>query len=600
MGPCAARGWLPQGLWAAFRARPDSGSALLYRAPAGTLHTSPPELLPGPLELAGRPPRQGRHRCAAPTTSARTFLDYFRRNGHEVVASSPLVPRNDPTLLFTNAGMVQFKNVFTGAGEARPTRAPPPRRSACAPAASTTTSRTSATPPATTPSSRCWATSPSATTSRSRRSSYAWDLLTKEFGAAARTACWSPSIPRTTRRRGLWKKIAGLPDDRIIRIATSDNFWAMGDTGPCGPCSEIFFDHGARHPGRPARQPGRRRRPLHRDLEPGVHAVRAGDDGGRASRCRGPRSTPAWASSASPPSCRASTTTTTPTCCARSSWPRPRPRGQAADGPHAVSHRVDRRPSARRRLPDRRRRAAVERGPRLRAAPDPAPRDAPRAHAGRERAAAAPPGAGAGRPDGRGLSGAAARRAADHARRCRLEETRFRETLERGLRLLAEATGPSSGRAQALPGDVAFKLYDTYGFPLDLTQDIAARRRAARWTSPASTPRWTAQRDARPRGLGRLRRGGDRDAVVRPPRARRRDRVPRLRHRDAEGDRRRSSSTASRSTSRRGRRRGRDRAQPDALLRRVRRPGRATPARSFGADGAEVERARHAEAAWAT
>jgi alanyl-tRNA synthetase len=99
-----------------------------------------------------------------------TFLDYFRKNGHEVVPSSPLVPRNDPTLMFTNAGMVQFKNVFTGLEKpalfARPRR----RRNACAPAASTTISTMSATPRATTPSSRCSAISPSATISRNRRS----------------------------------------------------------------------------------------------------------------------------------------------------------------------------------------------------------------------------------------------------------------------------------------------------------------------------------------------------------------------------------------------------------------------------------------------
>jgi alanyl-tRNA synthetase len=113
----------------------------------------------------------------------------------------------------------------------------------------------SATRPATTPSSRCWATSRSATTSRNRRSHHAWTLLTRDF-ALAKEKLLVTVYHTDDEAADLWKKIAGLSDDRIIRIPTSDNFWSMGDTGPCGPCSEIFFDHGDRH-----RQAVRRARP---------------------------------------------------------------------------------------------------------------------------------------------------------------------------------------------------------------------------------------------------------------------------------------------------------------------------------------------------
>ena len=198
-----------------------------------------------------------------------------------------------------------------------PTAGPPRRRNACAPAASTTTSTMSATPPGITPSSRCSAISASATTSRPVAIEHAWTLLTRDFGLPKDKLL--VTVYRRGRRRGgaCGSKIAGLPDERIIRIATSDNFWRMGDTGPCGPCSEIFYDHGPGDPGRAAGQPGRGRRPVHRDLEPRVHAVRGGAARHAGRRCRGPRSTPAWGSSASPRSCRASTTTTTPTRCAR-------------------------------------------------------------------------------------------------------------------------------------------------------------------------------------------------------------------------------------------------------------------------------------------
>ena len=161
-----------------------------------------------------------------------------------------------------------------------PTRAPPPRRNACAPAASTTTSTMSATRRATTPSSRCSATSRSATTSRSARSSLP-GIWSPRTSGCRRTSCSAPSIIDDDEAFDLWKKIAGFPDDRIIRIAGSDNFWAMGDTGPCGPCSEIFYRSRRPDPGRPARLAGGGRRSLHRDLESRLHAVRAAAEGGK-------------------------------------------------------------------------------------------------------------------------------------------------------------------------------------------------------------------------------------------------------------------------------------------------------------------------------
>ena len=178
-----------------------------------------------------------------------SFLDYFGRQAHEIVPSSPLVPRNDPTPMFTNAGMVQFKNVFTG----QETRAIPRAASSqkCVRAGGKHNDLDNV-----------------GYTARhhtffemlgnfsfgdyfkDRAIELAWNLLTKEFGLDAKRLL--VTIYHTDDEAyAIWKKITGLSDDRIIRIASSDNFWQMGDTGPCGPCSEIFFDHGDKIPGGP-------------------------------------------------------------------------------------------------------------------------------------------------------------------------------------------------------------------------------------------------------------------------------------------------------------------------------------------------------------
>jgi alanyl-tRNA synthetase len=182
-----------------------------------------------------------------------TFLDFFAKNGHEIVESSPLVPRNDPTLLFTNAGMVQFKNVFTGVENRPYSRAVTSQKCVRAGGKHNDLENVGYT---------------------ARHHTFfemlgnfsfgdyfkefaiecAWNLMTKEYGLAKDkllVTVYSEDEDAAT----LWRKIAGLTDDKIIRIPTSDNFWAMGDTGPCGPCSEIFYDHGPSVPGGPPGSP---------------------------------------------------------------------------------------------------------------------------------------------------------------------------------------------------------------------------------------------------------------------------------------------------------------------------------------------------------
>jgi len=183
----------------------------------------------------------------------RSFLEYFGSQGHEVVASAPLVPYNDPTLMFTNAGMVPFKNVFTGL-------------------------ETRATPRATS-SQKCVRAGGKHNdldnvgyTARhhtffemlgnfsfgdyfkEQAITHAWTLLTREWGLP-KDKLLATVYHTDDEAFALWQKIAGLPEERIIRIPTKDNFWAMGDDGPCGPCSEIFYDHGPSIPGGPPGSP---------------------------------------------------------------------------------------------------------------------------------------------------------------------------------------------------------------------------------------------------------------------------------------------------------------------------------------------------------
>src|SRR5918998_307340 len=182
-----------------------------------------------------------------------TFIDFFARNGHEPVASSPLVPRNDPTLMFTNAGMVQFKNVFTGLEKRPYQRAVTSQKCVRAGGKHNDLDNVGYT---------------------ARHHTFfemlgnfsfgdyfkplaielAWNLITKEFGLS-KDKLLVTVFHTDDEAAELWRKIAGFPNEKIIRIASSDNFWQMGDTGPCGPCSEIFIDQGEALQGGPPGSP---------------------------------------------------------------------------------------------------------------------------------------------------------------------------------------------------------------------------------------------------------------------------------------------------------------------------------------------------------
>ena len=171
-----------------------------------------------------------------------TFLKFFADNGHEIVPSSPLVPRNDPTLMFTNAGMVQFKNVFTGVEKRPYQRATTSQKCVRAGGKHNDLDNVGYTARHLTFFEMLGNFS-FGDYFKERAIELAWNLITKEFGLK-KDKLLVTVYHNDDEAFGLWKKIAGFSEDRIIRIATSDNFWQMGDTGPCGPCSEIFIDRG--------------------------------------------------------------------------------------------------------------------------------------------------------------------------------------------------------------------------------------------------------------------------------------------------------------------------------------------------------------------
>ncbi|MEC7660909.1 MAG: alanine--tRNA ligase-related protein, partial [Pseudomonadota bacterium] len=177
------------------------------------------------------------------------FLKFFETRGHQVVASSPLVPRNDPTLLFTNAGMVQFKNVFTGMESRDYSRAVTSQKCVRAGGKHNDLENVGYTARHHTFFEMLGNFS-FGDYFKENAIEHAWELVTKDL-SLPKEKLLVTVYSEDEDAASLWKKIAGLNDERIIRIPTSDNFWAMGDTGPCGPCSEIFFDHGENIEGGP-------------------------------------------------------------------------------------------------------------------------------------------------------------------------------------------------------------------------------------------------------------------------------------------------------------------------------------------------------------
>ena len=395
------------------------------------------------------------------------FLDYFAKHGHEVVASSPLVPRNDPTLLFTNAGMVQFKNVFTG-NEIRPyKRAVTAQKCVRAGGKHNDLENVGYTARHHTFFEMLGNFS-FGDYFKELAIELAWNLVTKEYGLAEDRLLVTV-YAEDDDAFALWRKIAGLPESKIIRIPTSDNFWAMGDTGPCGPCSEIFYDHGPHIAGGPPGGPdedGDRFVEIwnlvfmqFEQLEPGkrVALPKPSIDTGMglervAAVLQGKHDN--------------YDTDLLRALIERSA----EVSGSDPDGEHAVSHRV---------VADHLRATAFlvadgvlpsneGRGYVLR-------RIMRRAMRHAHKLGAREPMIWRLVPTLVGMMGAhygELRRAeALITETLKLEEGRFIQTLDRGLRILEEDLG-RLGDGQALPGEAAFKLYDTYGFPLDLTQDI--------------------------------------------------------------------------------------------------------------------------------
>ena len=173
----------------------------------------------------------------------KTYKDFFKSSGHEVVESSSLVPQNDPTLMFANSGMVQFKNVFTGLEKRNYTKATTSQKCVRAGGKHNDLENVGYTPRHHTFFEMLGNFS-FGDYFKEQAITYAWELITKNF-QIPKEKLYMTVFSEDTEAYDLWKKITGFSDNKIIKISTNDNFWSMGETGPCGPCSEIFYDHGA-------------------------------------------------------------------------------------------------------------------------------------------------------------------------------------------------------------------------------------------------------------------------------------------------------------------------------------------------------------------
>ena len=434
----------------------------------------------------------------------RSFLAHFERAGHTIVSSAPLVPLGDPTLMFVNAGMVPFKNVFTGL-ETRPYKTAVSSQK-CVRAGGkhndldnvgyTLRHHTFF---------EMLGNFSFGDYFKERAIELAWDLLTREWGISPQRL--TVTVFHTDdEAHQLWKRIAGLPDSRIIRIASSDNFWSMGDTGPCGPCSEIFYDHGDDVAGGP---PGSPDQDGDRFVEVWNLVFMQYEQVDAATRVDLPR--PAIDTGMGLERI-AAVLQGTPDNFATDQFralidASAALTGADPAGPMKASHRViaDHLRAAAFLIADGVLPAGDGRGYVLR-------RIMRRAMRHAQLLGAAEPLMWRLVPALAGVMGQAfpelLRAQPLIEETLRLEETRFRQTLERGLRLLDEATAGLAPGAP-LPGAIAFQLYDTYGFPLDLTED--ALRAQGRGVDKAGFEAAMAEQRARARaawaGSGEARDG---------------------------------------------------------------------------------------------
>ncbi|MER8381947.1 alanine--tRNA ligase [Mesorhizobium sp. M1399] len=399
------------------------------------------------------------------------FLDYFRKEGHEVVASSPLVPRNDPTLMFTNAGMVQFKNVFTGLEKRPYSRATTAQKSVRAGGKHNDLDNVGYTARHLTFFEMLGNFS-FGDYFKERAIELAWNLITREFGLK-KDKLLVTVYHTDDEAASYWKKIAGLSDDRIIRIATSDNFWAMGDTGPCGPCSEIFIDRGEHIWGGP---PGSPEEDGDRFLEFWNLVFMQYEQVTKDERVDLPR----------------------PSIDTGMGLERMASILQGVDSVFETDlfrHLIDAASSALGRGPDADTVASFRviadhlRSSCFLVADGVLPSNEGRGYVLRRimrRAMRHAQLLGSNEPLMWKLVPALVREMSQAypelvrgeqmiTETLKLEETRFRKTLVRGLGLLSEATEKLVS-GDMLDGETAFKLYDTYGFPLDLTQDALRQR----------------------------------------------------------------------------------------------------------------------------